>query len=390
MPSPFPPATTIDALIWDSGYLHGRTPGSPDELDFLRGFHNPKTLADLRQWLQTNSGTNICLSSVWQDKYGNVVPNPVAPGQKYRYQEIADLAVIVRDAQNSQISSWMWLLQAKVVSNSLGRLPSGDSTDREIYLYESMPDFSWYGKHSLGFNFQLRKDFPGTVADYKHWSFLCFREKAQPCPSDKFIDVRWPGSSSNAIAVSSFCEELLNLVSHFSVRPIPANVYGAPLENRPNWEKLAEQILHKARAHPLFGHASNVKGQKEKVHMFAMMQAGYPWWGEVWVDAAQGHICSAGCPKCFPSGRLEDMQYSFVSTGFDRNQPRLDMALAMQEKSDLIEGRWERGYDDKESGDGRREPPGDSDQGDEDGGGAGARLILFVDVASEERLNLGS
>ena len=97
------------AVLWDSGYNNARSPGTPDELDFLRGFHDLASLTLLRNWLQANSGSNIRLTSVWQDKYGNVVPNPLAPGKQYHYQEVADLAIIVRDAHNSQSSAWMWL-----------------------------------------------------------------------------------------------------------------------------------------------------------------------------------------------------------------------------------------------------------------------------------------
>lgn len=146
------------------------------------------------------------------------------------------------------------------MNNPSDPLPAGNSTDREIYLYESMPEFTWHGKQSLGFKFQLKNDFGSHAASYKHWSFLCFRANAQPRPSNKFIDVRWPGSPSSGLAVASFCDELLELVTHFSVRPVPANVYGAPLASHPEWTKLAQQILHKARLKPQFGHASKIKG----------------------------------------------------------------------------------------------------------------------------------
>lgn len=369
----------MDADIWDSGYNLARNSGNPNELDFLRGFHDLASLTLLRNWLQTNSGSNIRLTSVWQDKYGNVVPNPLAPGQQYNYQEVADLAVIVRDAQNSQASAWMWLLQAKVVNNSSGQLPAGSSTAREIYLYESMPDFTWHGKQSLGFKFQLKTDFTGPMADYKHWSFLCFRESAQPVPKNKFIDVRWPGSPSSGLAVASFCDELLELVTHFSVRPVPASVYGAPLALHPEWEKLAQQILHKAQLKPRFGHASRVKGRKADVLILAMLtdiHAGVP----MWMDA-QGRIGHADCDICFPGARSEDILYSSISTGFDGYTPEFDLSRAMQEKWDAAEGESGDGNGDEGQGDGGNEPPRDGDQRDGEDGGAGAKLTLFVDVA---------
>lgn len=369
----------MDADLWDSGYNHARSPGNPHELDFLRGFHDLASLTRLRNWLQANSHANIRLTSVWQDKYGNVVPNPLAPGQKYNYQEVADLAVIVRDAQNIQASAWMWLLQAKVVKNSSSPLPAGNSTNREIYLYESMPDFIWHGKQSLGFKFQLKNDFPGPVGNYKHWSFLCFRENAKPCPSNKFIDVRWPGSLSIGLTVASFCDELLELVTHFSVRPVPANIYGAPLASYPEWEKLAQQILRKAQLEPQFGHASRVKGGQADVLMCAMLaesHAGMP----MWIDA-RGHNCRAGCDICFLGAYSE---YSSISTGFDEYQPEFDLSQVMREKWDAAEGESGDGNGDEGQSDGGGEPPSGGDQRDGEDGGAGAKLTLIVDVAAEE------
>ena len=371
----------MDADLWDFGYNHARNPGNPHELDFLRGFHDLATLTLLRNWLQANSGSSIRLTSVWQDKYGNVIPNPLAPGQKYNYQEIADLAVIVRNAQNSQASTWMWLLQAQVVKNSSSPLPGGTSTAREIYLYETMPEFTWHGKQSLGFKFQLKNDFPGPAANYKHWSFMCFRENAQPLPKQKFIDVRWPGSPSSGLAAASFCDELLELVTHFSVRPVPANVYGAPLAPHREWEKLARQILHKAQLKPQSGHASKVKRQKADVLVCAMLAESYAGTPR-WIDA-RGHNCRAGCGICFPGAQSEEILYSSISTGFVTFQPEFNLSRAMREKWDAAEGASENGNSDKGPGDGGREPPRGNDQGDGQDGGAGAKLTLIVDVAAD-------
>lgn len=378
-PNPTPSAATIDAYLWDSGYNHARSAGNPHELDFLRGFHDLANLTILRNWLQTNSGFDVRLTSIWQDKYGNVVPNPLAPGQLYSYQELADLAVIVRDAKNRQASAWMWLLQAKVVSNSSNPLPPGKSTAREIYLYESMPDFTWHGQQSLGFNFQLKKDFKGPAADYKHWSFLCFRENTQRPPNNKFIDVRWPGSSSNGLAVASFCDELLKLVTHFFVRPAPANVYGALLAPHPEWEKLARQILYKAQLRPQSGHASKVKGQKADVLMCAMLAESHEGMS-MWIDS-QAHNCRAGCAICFSGSRPEDIPYSSLSTGFKSFQPGFDLSLTMREKWGA-EVELRAVNDGGMRGDGGSRPPGDDGLGEGEDGGAGAKLTLFVDVAA--------
>lgn len=365
----------MDADIWDSGVNNARSPGSPGELDFLRGFHDLTSLTQLRNWLQKNSGSSIRLTSVWQDKYGNVVPKSFPSGQRYNYQEVADLAVIVRDAQNNHASAWMWMLQAKVVKSSRSRLPPGHSTDREIFLYESMPDFTWHGKQSQGFLFQLRKDFGGTAANYKHWSFLCFGESSQLPSSNKFIDVRWPGSASSGPTVTSFCDELLELITHFSAQPVSKNVYGAPLTGNPEWEKLAKQILHKAQLKSQVGHASRVMGKKADVLVCAMMAelaARVP----IWIDA-QGQICRACCGVCFPGTRPEDILYSSISTGFDRVHPQFELSRAMREKWNEMEGESRNG-----NGDGGGEPPMGDDQRDDEDGRAGAKLTLFVDVAA--------
>ena len=374
-----PSATAMDAQLWDSGYNHARSAGNPHELDFLRGFHDLASLTVLRNWLQANSGFDVRLTSVWQDKYGNVVPNPLAPGQHYKYQEVADLAVIVRDARDRQASPWMWLLQAKVVSNSSSPLPPGNSTVREIYLYESMPNFTWHGPQSLGFNFQLKKDFKGPAADYKHWSFLCFGQNTQPFPSNKFIDVRWPGSPSNGLAVASFCDELLELITHFFVRPVPTSVYGALLTPHPEWEKLAQQILYKAQVRPKSGHASKIKGQKADVLMCAMLAERDV--GTLrWVDS-RGNECSAGCTICFSRFSQEDIPYSSLSTGFRSYQPEFDLSLTMREKWGA-EVELRPVNDGERRGDGGSTPPGDVGQDDGGGDGGGAKLTLFVDVAA--------
>lgn len=372
----------MDAELWESGYNNARIPGNPHELDFLRGFHNLTFLTSLRNWLQVNSGFQIQLTSVWQDKSGNVVPNPLAPGQHYKYQEIADLAVIVRDAVNSQASARMWLLQAKVVDNSSSSLPAGDSTAREIYLYESMPDFTWHGQDSLGFHFQLKNDFIGSVANYKHWSFLCFRENTQPPPANKFVDVRWPGAVSGGLAVASFCDELLELVTHFPVQPAPANVYGAPLALNPEWKKLAQQILYKAAQKPQSGHASMIKGQKASILMCAMLaedHIGKP----MWIDS-QGHFCLAGCTACFNVSDPEDPPYAFLSTGFNGYQPRFNLSLNLQKNLEVeVDSRTvNKGWS---GGNGGDKPPRGDGQGEGEDGGAGAKLTLFVDVAAAER-----
>lgn len=203
-----------------------------------------------------------------------------------------------------------------------------------------------------------------------------------PCPSNKFIDVRWPGSSSVRPAVTSFCDELLELVTHFSVRPVPANIYGAPLKHHPEWEKLAQQILHKAQLKPQFGHASRVKGQKADVLICAMLaesSAGMP----MWLNAL-GRYCKAGCNICFPGACSDDIFYSSISTGFDGYQPNFDLSREMQMKWDMAEEESRSWKGDELQDDGGREPPRGGDQRDGEDGGAGAKLTLFVDVASTD------
>ena len=367
----------MDARLWDFGLKNARSLGNPQELDFLRGLHDLASLSALRDWLHKNSGIDVRITSIWQDKYGNVVPNPLAPGQHYKYQELADLAVVVRDAGNSNDSDWMWLLQAKVVNDSRGTLPAGSSTAREIYLYESMPDFTWHGKQSLHCTYSLKNDFKGPSGKYKHWSFLCFKENAAPFPSNKFINVRWPGSSSNNLTVTSFCSELLKLVTHFRARPLTNAVYGAPLAGHPEWNKLYQQILHKTSLKPQIGHASKKKGGKASVLVCAMLAEHNPR-TTMWVDSS-GKYCQSGCKICFPDVLEEDIFYSLVSTGFAMHQPNFNKSQAMQEN-------WVSSEDALENtkNDGGRKPPTDGDQRDGEEGGAGVMLTLFVDVASKD------
>ncbi|WP_448129669.1 hypothetical protein [Stenotrophomonas rhizophila] len=372
----------MDAELWDCGYKQARSPSDPHELDFLRGLHDQSSLIRLRDWLEKNSGSQVRITSVWQDKYGNVVPDPLAPGQDYNYQEVADLAIIVRNAQNKSASTWMWLLQAKVVENSSSELPPGESTEREIYLYESMPEFTWHGKNSLGFNFHLKKDFPGSAASYRHWSFLCFRENTNPCPSEKFVDVRWPGSLSNVLSVVSFCGELLYLVVNLSRHPAPPDAYGAPLSGNPEWEKLARQILHKANVQPQSGHASKVKGEKANVLACAML-AEQNVGKVIWADR-RDHLCFAGCGVCFPGGCSDDIPYSSMSTGFKKYQPDFDLSSTMDEMWNSHGNRSRSSEEDERRVNDRGGPPRNGDQHDGEDGGGGVKLTLFVDLARVE------
>lgn len=372
-----PNAAYMDAKLWDFGFKNARSLGNPQELDFLRGLHDLANLSALRDWLQTNSGIDVRITSIWQDKYGNVVPNPLAPGQQYKYQELADLAVIVRDAGNSNESDWMWLLQAKVVDDSFGKLPAGPSTAREIYLYESMPDFTWHGKQSLRQTYSLKNDFKGSSEKYKHWSFLCFKESTAHTSSNKFINVRWPGSPSKNLTVTSFCSELLKLVTHFRVRPLTNDVYGAPLAEHTEWNKLYQQILHKNSLKPQSGHASKIKGGKASVLICAMLAEDKPR-TTMWVNSSGEH-CQSGCNICFPNVLAEDIIYSLVSTGFAMHQPNFIKSQAIQEN-------WVPSEDEIENrkNDGGRKPPMGGDQRDGEEGGAGVMLTLFVDVASKD------
>ena len=380
----------MDAQLWQSGAASPKLAGSAIELDFLRGIHNPISLKALQMWLQSHTNNHIRLTSVWLDKYGNVVPASFPAGLTYNYQELADLAIFVRDAKDPFVDEWMWLLQGKVTQSKLAKLPASVSTPREIHLFESMPVFKWHGNHSLGHNFNLRSDFAGPMVDYKHWSFLCFEADTQAACYPQFISARWPGTLSIATQETSFSDELAEIVRHFSIANPPHSLYGAPLGLRnPNWDDLATQILYRAAAHPRFGHASNIRKKQSDVLISALYAESYGTWAAVNGGARARPISDDAYFWHYPhqmtnfTKHMERFGVSAfaISTGFLRKDlafvnttekmiQRLEEKLRASDHGD----RGERGGG--TGGTGKPNGAGDN-EGDE---GGGAKLTLFVDV----------
>lgn len=207
--NPYPSGTDnhVDFEIWNNGVerfndparKYSRHTGQPHELDYLRGFHDPGTLAAIKARIAAVTGQTVNVTSFWLDKTAYV--SPTTPGVSTKKRELADLAIVLRDyARRDHV---MWILQAKKGDNAATRLATGGSTSKEIELFEKAPQFELEplskAKTNLAFNLEPEFGPPANSVNFRHWSFLMFRETpttpaaSGPSPAQW----RWNGSGQN-------------------------------------------------------------------------------------------------------------------------------------------------------------------------------------------------
>lgn len=207
--NPYQPVTDdyVDFEIWknsvdcfnDPTRQYSKHSRKPHELDYLRGFHDPATLDFIKAHLTAITGKPVNVTSFWVDKTAYVFPT--TPGVSNQKRELANLAVVLHD--HSQGHHAMWILQAKKSDKAAGCIPAGGSTKREIELFERAPQFELErlpkAKTKLAFDLAPEFGSPTNLANFRHWSFLMFRETPTTPPTGLASPVqwRWNGSGFN-------------------------------------------------------------------------------------------------------------------------------------------------------------------------------------------------
>lgn len=174
--------------VWDRGRLAGGR-----ERDFLRAFHGKQGVLDLQACIQSATGTQPRVTSLWIDRYP--IARPHAPSTPVG-RELGDLAVVVRALGPTGLRERMFLAQGKVHHPSW---KSMGSSPKEIDFLEKVPVFDlWTSAHPnaapLG-QFDLQSDFGQPPhAGIPFWAYLLFAPSSPTAtiggPSHAYV--AWP------------------------------------------------------------------------------------------------------------------------------------------------------------------------------------------------------
>jgi hypothetical protein len=264
MTNPYPTDSDeyVDFEIWNNGleifndperrYLGGTR--QPHELDYLRGFHHHATLAAIKARIQAKTDQPVNVTSFWLDKTAYVFPS--STGVSTQKRELADLAVVLSD--QTEKNRAMWILQAKKNDIPAGNLPKNVSTKKEIELFERSPKFVLkpFSKAKTNLAFDLEPEFgcPANSANFRHWSFLMFRESqtAPPAGVPSPVQWRWNGSGQNP-ETGSF----MTGITEMMLPSNDPNHKGAMLHGGiPNgWKALFDALMHHVSDTTILGHA---------------------------------------------------------------------------------------------------------------------------------------
>lgn len=395
----------VDFEIWNNGVerfndptrRYSKNTRQPHELDYLRGFHDPVTLAAIKARIAAVTGCSVNVTSVWLDKTAYVYPMSQHVSSKTR-RELADLAVVLRDRS----SGWptlrtMWLLQAKKGNNPASSLPPNPSTKKEIELFEQSPQFeleSWSKPKTKRF-FDLEPEFgsPQNSANFRHWSFLMFRETPNvplgggPSPAQW----RWSGSDPNPL-IGSFMEGITQMLLH----PRNPDHKGEWLfrRRRTGWAALYYALMRHMPSQQFLRHADGPM----RITSFSTSHLPVASFGQ----SVLNNDYLINLPYYFNNFRNLFLSSAFksdlISTGFYGSQRLQDWKMEMSyddfwqdveknigksidhaidsEDSDYVP---ERNNDTGFSDGGNRPPGNNSDDGDESGPSP-ARSTLLIDI----------
>lgn len=406
--NPYHPGTNehVDFEIWNNGVERFNDPArryskntrQPHELDYLRGFHDPVTLAAIKARIAAVTGSYVNVTSLWLDKTAYVYPKSQHISSKTR-RELADLAVVLRDCS----SGWptlrtMWLLQAKKGDNPASSLPSNPSTKKEIELFEQSPQFeleSW-SKPKTKLFFDLEPEFgsPQNSANFRHWSFLMFRETPNVPTSGGSSPAqwRWSGSDQNPL-IGSFMEGITQMLLH----PRNPDHKGEWLFTRSStgWTALYHALMRHMPSHHFLRHAggpmriTSFSSSQSRFSSFGQFVLNNPYLRQILPNSKHNfrHLFSSSAFKS-----------DLISTGFYRSQGLQDWKMEMSfddfwqdveknigksidhaidsEDSDYAP---ERNNDIDFSGGGGRPPGNNADDGDERSSYP-ARSTLLIDI----------
>lgn len=391
----------VDFEIWNNGVERFNDPArrylqrarQPHELDYLRGLHDPTTLAAIKARVEAVTGLPVNVTSFWLDKTAYVFPK--TPGVSPQKRELADLAVVLRNFAERDNS--MWILQAKKSNNATGPMPARGSTQKEIELFEKAPQFDLESlskaKKNLVFNLEPEFGLPANSANFRHWSFLMFRETptAPPAGAPSPVQWRWNASGPNP-QTGSFMTGITEMLlpsadpNHKGAKLLPVSPTG--------WKALHDALMNHIPAATILGHARRPM----------RISAFYPATQLLWLIGFDAHfetyfhspfaLSRIGVVDHWPPAFKFDM----ISTGSGENRQLQDWKKQMSgdyswrgvEKaiaesidraidSEMSDDELQRDSDADFVGGGRL-PPGNG-AGSEDGNGAHpARATLVIDI----------
>lgn len=394
----------VDFQIWNNGVerfndparQYSRRSRQPHELDYLRGFHDSATLAAIKARIAAVTGQTVNVTSFWLDKTAYVFPT--TPGVSTKRRELGDLAVVIRDYARRDHS--MWILQAKRGHSAAGLLAASGSTLKEIELFEKAPQFqleSWSkAKTNLAFNLEPEFGAPANSANFRHWSFLMFRENptapaaAGPSPTQW----RWSGSSLSP-QTGSFMKGITEML----LSPMDPDHKGAKLLSGvpAGWEGLHDALMSHVPSGVFLGHA----GRPMRITAFSTAA---PLHLQIGFELL--HVVSR-IPTRFhrlvnPAGdfQLPPFKFDMISIGHDEGQALQDWKMEMSNNdfwrsvenniSESIDRAIHSEISDDEpprNGDadfagGERQPPGNDPDGEDGNGAHPTRATLVIDIGN--------
>lgn len=402
--NPYPSGTDdhVDFEIWNNGVERFNDPAlrysshtrQPHELDYLRGFHDLATLAAIKARIAAVTGQTVNVTSFWLDKSAYVFPT--TPGVSTKRRELADLAVVLRDYVRRDHA--MWILQAKKGDNAAGHLAAGGSTPKEIELFEKAPQFELepFSKAKTKQAFNLEPEFgpPANSANFRHWSFLMFRETptAPAAGGPSPAQWRWNGSDPNP-QTGSFMKGITEMLlapmhpDHKGEKLLPGMPTG--------WKGLHDALMNHVPSGTFLGHA----GGPMRISAFSTaaplhwqiglgpLHEGFriPRWfaffgdgvAHLWPPAFNFDMISTGPNE---GQELQDWKMQMSKNNFWRRvEQDISKSIDRAIDSEISDDEPPRDGDADFAGGGRR-PPGD-DTGGEDGNGAHpARATLVIDI----------
>ena len=394
--NPYPLGTDehVDFVIWNNGVERFNDPmrrysqrtSQPHELDYLRGFHDPATLDAIKARLATVTEKHVRVTSFWLDKTAYV--SPTTAGVSKARRELADLAVVLHDY--TQDHHAMWILQAKKNDNAAGYMPAGGSTQKEIELFEKSPQFELEqlpkAKTKLAFDLEPEFGPPSNSANFRHWSFLMFRETPNAPPTGVKSPVQWRWSGSS---LSPQTGSFMTGITEMLLPPLHSAHKGAKLLNNgpKGWRALYEALMKHVPATTILGHAN----RPMRISTFSK---GMPllWWsGPLYHRFVRNLYLELGL--WLPAFKLD-----MISTGFRGNEELQNWKKRMSddyfwlEAEKSISESIDRAIDSENKNDepqrdgdadfvgGGRQPPGDSAGGEDGNGAHPARATLIIEI----------
>lgn len=372
----------MDLWLWSQGVCqwhadpYSKSSTVPHELDYLRGIHNSFVLAQAASYLSRKTGLQVRLRTMWQDKHVYVRPTG---GQR---RELADIAVVLtREAKGKLADQRMWLLQAKVSHTPLSPF-TGNSSAKEIELFEGHP-----GSTPPEFKLLRGRDknsafphiFPaGAFKGPGHWAFLTLQRDPTK-PSNEVMRERWTGSPT-APAHGSLFGALTQVISGTRGEPVVL-----PPPSNDHWSILFDYLMARPSPFASTRHAASVANPSGNAMQLSVLQQAADALDRYWAIWPFNAIAGL---RFHADNRFDAAQrHSFASSDFvDVDTSWEPMNLALSEQASGSQDRSD-GYSPVEGVEAFAppDPPKGSNRFDPDAEepGSGVPLIVFLDVRGE-------